>query len=120
MDWSFRMATTPNGYIVKTPDVCGGKPCIAGHRIRVQDIAVLHEQQGQSPDDIVSAYPALSLAQVYAALAYYHDHRDNIRRDTAQDEAYVEEFKQRHSLLILPSSDTRPSHDHRWVETPGD
>jgi uncharacterized protein (DUF433 family) len=53
------MDTNPDGHIVKTPGVCGEKPRIAGHRIRVQDIVVLHEQQGQSPDEIVSAYPQL-------------------------------------------------------------
>ena len=76
------MHTNSDGCIVKTSGVCGGKPRIAGRRIRVQDIVVLHEQQGQSPDEIVSAYPQLSLAKVYAALAYYHDHREDIRRDT--------------------------------------
>jgi len=28
------------GHITQTPGVCGGKPRIAGHRIRVQDIAI--------------------------------------------------------------------------------
>jgi uncharacterized protein (DUF433 family) len=113
MDWSLGMDTNPDGYIVKTPGVCGGKPRIAGHRIRVQDIVVLHEQQGQSPDEIVSAYPQLSLAKVYAALAYYHDHREDIRRDMAEDDAYVEAFKQQHSSLILSPSDSPTSRDSR-------
>jgi uncharacterized protein (DUF433 family) len=59
-----------------------------------ESIVVLHEQQGQSSDEIVSAYPQLSLAKVYAALAYYYDHREDIRRDMAEDEAFVKEFKQ--------------------------
>jgi hypothetical protein len=33
-----------------------------------------------SADEIVDAYPHLTLADVYAALAYYHDHRDEIHR----------------------------------------
>ena len=33
-------------HITRTPGVCGGKACIAGHRIRVQDIYVLHERRG--------------------------------------------------------------------------
>ena len=33
-------------HITKTPGVCGGRPCIAGHRIRVQDIVVWHEMRG--------------------------------------------------------------------------
>jgi hypothetical protein len=36
-------------HITKTPGVCGGRACIAGHRIRVQDIVVLHEMHGMSP-----------------------------------------------------------------------
>jgi uncharacterized protein (DUF433 family) len=105
------MDTNPDGYIVKTPGMCGGKPRIAGHRIRVQDIVVLHEQQGHTPDEIVSAYPQLSLAKVYAALAYYHDHQEAIRRDMAEDEAYVEAFKAQHSALILPTGETHTSRD---------
>ena len=100
------MEHNADGYIVKTPGVCGGKPRIAGHRIRVQDIVVWHEQQGWSPDEIVSHYPQLSLSKVYAPLAYYHDHREDIRREMREDEAFVEEFHQRHSDSVLPSSDT--------------
>jgi uncharacterized protein (DUF433 family) len=48
------MATNPDGSMVKTPGVCGGRPRIAGHRLRMQEMVVLHEQQGQSPDDMVS------------------------------------------------------------------
>ncbi|MEK7732296.1 MAG: DUF433 domain-containing protein, partial [Planctomycetota bacterium] len=33
-------------HIEATPGVCGGRPRIAGHRIRVQDIAVWHESWG--------------------------------------------------------------------------
>jgi uncharacterized protein (DUF433 family) len=34
-----------------------------------------------SPDEIVSAYPTLTLSDVHAALAYYHDHRADIKSD---------------------------------------
>ncbi len=37
-------------HIKITPGVCGGKPRIAGHRIRVQDVVVWHEQMGMSPN----------------------------------------------------------------------
>ena len=40
-------------HITKTPGVCGGRACIAGHRIRVQDIVVLHEMHGMSPKEIL-------------------------------------------------------------------
>ena len=67
-------------HIESQPGVCGGKPCIAGTRIRVQDVMVWSDLQGLSPEEIVTLFPQLSLADVHAALAYYHDHRDEIRR----------------------------------------
>ena len=60
------------------PKKCGGKPCVAGTRIRVWDVHVWHDLQGQSPGEIVAAFPQLSLADVHAALAYYLDHRNEI------------------------------------------
>ncbi len=86
-------ATTPPliaEHIEITPGVCGGKPRIAGHRITVQNIAIWHERGGLSPDEIVSRHPSIMLADVYAALAYYHDHRDEIRAEIQADEAYAD------------------------------
>jgi uncharacterized protein (DUF433 family) len=74
------MATTQER-ISKTPGVCGGKACIAGHRVRVLDIVVWHEHQGMSADEIVSHVPSITLADVHAALAYYYDHLDEIQQE---------------------------------------
>lgn len=79
-------------HIELTPGVCGGKPRIAGHRIRVQDI-VLWTEQGQSADEIASSFPPLTLADVYAALAYYHDNRAEIDADIRRDDEVVARFK---------------------------
>jgi uncharacterized protein (DUF433 family) len=68
---------------------CEGKPHIAGHRIKVQHVAVWHERQGKSPDEIVAEHPGLTLADVYAALAYYYDHRDEINADIHADEQFA-------------------------------
>jgi len=71
--------------IVETPGFLGGRPRIAGHRIGVKHIAVL-SQQGQSPESIIEhAYPQLSLAEVHAALAYYHANRQAIDADLEAD-----------------------------------
>lgn len=75
-------------HIEITAGTCGGRARIAGHRIRVQDIVVWTEQ-GQSPDQIVTDFPQLSLADVYAALAYYHDNRDEIDRQMREDDDFV-------------------------------
>jgi uncharacterized protein (DUF433 family) len=74
-------------YIVIRPGFCGGKPHVAGHRIKVQHVAVWHNRLGMSPEEIVATYPGLTLPAVYAALAYYHGHREEIDADIAADEA---------------------------------
>jgi uncharacterized protein (DUF433 family) len=79
--------TTSTEHISKTPGVCGGRACIAGHRIRVADIVVWHERRGYAPDEIVAMFPGLALGDVHAALAYYFDHRDEIEADLRADEA---------------------------------
>ncbi len=89
------MSNVVSDHIAVTPGVCGGRPRIASSRIRVQDVAVLHERLGRTPDEIVAAHPRLSLGDVHAALAYYFDHRDEIRRMIAEDEAFAEDLKAR-------------------------
>jgi len=46
------MTAVINNHIEITQGVCGGKPRIAGHRIRVEDIAIWHERMGLSADEI--------------------------------------------------------------------
>jgi len=80
-------------HIVIESGVCGGRPHIAGHRIRVQDVVCLHEHGGYSPDEIVSAYPGITLADVYAALAWYHDDPDSIHGMIESDLAEAEHLR---------------------------
>ncbi len=87
------METVISEHIEITPDVCGGKPRISGHRIKVQDIVIWSEEMGMSPDEILYHYPSITLADVYAALAYYHDHREEIRSQIRADEAFVQEMQ---------------------------
>lgn len=82
--------------VVSTPGTCGGKPRIAGHRITVQHLVIDHLRGGLSPDEIVSAYPSLSLSDVYAALAYYHDHRDEVDADIREAVENWDEIERTH------------------------
>src|SRR5271165_3858128 len=75
------------------PGYCGGEPHILGHRIKVRHVVVWHEQMGMTPADIVARYPTLTLSEVYAALAYYFDHRDEIRAAIADEDRFVEALK---------------------------
>ena len=79
--------------IVRTPGTCGGKPRIDGHRIKVEHIAICYERMGMSADEIVSAHPTITLAQVHAALAYYFEHKDEIDADIEEGRRFVEELK---------------------------
>jgi uncharacterized protein (DUF433 family) len=90
------MKPTTINHIESDPAVCGGKPCIAGTRIRVQDIYVWHEVQGKTPDDIASDFPQLTLADVYAALAYYWDNREEIGKQMKESERLVASMKQKY------------------------
>ena len=81
---------TLNQHIEITADTCGGKPRIAGSRIRVQDIVLWHEQMGLSPDEIASQYSTLTLSDIYAALSYYHDNLDRIRQDIRESATAIE------------------------------
>ena len=80
-------------YIEITPGVCGGKPRIAGHRIKVQHVAVWHERLGKTAQQIVAEYPTLTLAEVHAALAYYYDHREQIDADIRAGEEFAEQLQ---------------------------
>jgi uncharacterized protein (DUF433 family) len=87
-------------HISINPNVCGGKPCIAGHRIRVEDIVVYHEKMGLSPDEIVSQYPTITLADVYSALVYYHDHIEEIRQQIREDEEFAQQRQGKTPSLV--------------------
>jgi uncharacterized protein (DUF433 family) len=81
--------------IVSTPGICGGRPRIDGHRIQVEDVAIWHERMGMTPDQIVSEYPSITLADVHAALAYYYENRARIDADIEAAGKYADEMRAR-------------------------
>lgn len=74
------------------PEISGGKPHIAGHRITVQNIVVLHELLGLSIDEISSEYD-LTIAEIYTALAYYYENKSVIDQTLLEDEEIVSTLK---------------------------
>jgi uncharacterized protein (DUF433 family) len=96
----------PRQHIISTAGVCGGKPCVAGTRVRVWDIAV-HAQAGESPDEVLTHFPHLTLSDVHAALAYYYDNREAINGQAAEDERFAEQFRQ--SVGPGPLEEKRPT-----------
>lgn len=81
--------------IVRTPEVGGGRPHIAGTGVTVRRIVGWYKL-GLSPEEIADEFGHLSLAQVYAALAYYHAKREEIEADIAAEEAESERIEQQH------------------------
>ena len=62
--------------ITVDPDVCGGRPCIRGYRMRVRDLLELFAA-GAPREEILTDYPFLEDADITAALHYAaraHDH----------------------------------------------
>ena len=71
-------ATTDIGLmIVRTPGICGNRPRITETRISVQRVAAWYKM-GLNAEEIVERIGNLTLAQVYAALTYYHANREEI------------------------------------------
>ena len=65
-----------------------GRPKIAGTGVTVMRIAGWYKT-GLTPDEIATQYGHLTLAQVHAALAYYHANTVEIEDDLAKDDALV-------------------------------
>lgn len=86
-------AKTVYPHITKDPEVCSGRACVAGTRVRVMDIVALNDD-GLTAQQIVTEYPSLSgPTDVYAALVYYADHKDEVEADFAEDERQADEFE---------------------------
>ncbi len=89
-------------YIVHTPDVLGGEARIEGHRIRVRDIVAARDLGASTPEEVVAnAYPGLTLAQVYSALAYYEDHRAEIDGAWEAEFRRSEEFRKNQPAQVI-------------------
>ena len=78
--------------LTRSPEVRNGRPCVAGTRTTVHRIAVWYKM-GQSPEEIARELPQLSLAGVYAALAYYHANQAEIDTELAADSAEEERIE---------------------------
>ena len=85
-------STTDITHIVSTPGVRGGKPRIRDHRITVHDIAI-YTEQGMRPEEIAETF-RLTMGEVYAALSYYYDHRDQIDREIVDEDEEIRQLAQ--------------------------
>ena len=82
-------------FIARRAEIRGGRPTIAGTGVTVSRIIGWYKL-GLSPEDIADRLGHLSLAQVHAALAYYHANRDEIEDDLATEERHAEALEREH------------------------
>jgi uncharacterized protein (DUF433 family) len=83
-------------HLSSSPEVRSGAVCLAGTRITVGDVALLHFRLGKSLTEIAGTYD-LPLAALHTAMAYYYDNRYEIEQTLQEDIAYAEAFERRNS-----------------------
>lgn len=82
--------------IVRSPDIRGGEPRIADTGVTVKRIVGWYKL-GLTPEEIADEFGHLTLAQVYAALTYYHANRDEIEAALTAEEEAARQLEQQHN-----------------------
>lgn len=83
--------------IVRSPEIRGGRPRIAETGVTVRRIVGWYKL-GLTPEEIADRIGHLSLAQVHAALAYYHANREEIETDITAEEIEADRLEREHFL----------------------
>ena len=90
----------PIDTIISDPDMRDGQPVISGSRVRVVDLIASHLYRQLTADELATNFN-LNLAQVYAALAYYYQHKAEIdavlRSEAQQAEQYLQQLDEQES-----------------------
>ncbi|MGF1523837.1 MAG: DUF433 domain-containing protein [Leptolyngbyaceae cyanobacterium] len=69
-------------------------PLVEGTTLKVVEIVMAQRAYGWTPEEIQINHRCLSMGQIYAALAYYWDHRETLDADIQNREAYVQQLEQ--------------------------
>ena len=77
--------------IVRSDDIRRGRPRIAGTGVTVRRIVGWYKL-GLTPEEIADQVGHITLAQVHAALAYYHANQDEIEADIAAEESEAQQL----------------------------
>lgn len=64
-------------YVTALSHILGGEPVLRGTRTPVRAVVELWKF-GTTPEDILTHFPHLTLAQVFDALSYYQDHKAEV------------------------------------------
>ncbi len=79
----------PINLIWRDPKRRSGRPCIIDRGFRVKDVVMNMRYGSSSPEKIAEDFD-IPLGHIYAALAYYHEHKDEIDEDIREDKLFEE------------------------------
>ena len=68
-------------------------PVIEGTTMKVVELLEGHTAYGWNADELLDQYPYLSLGQIYSALAFYWDHKEELDLDMQRRDEYVAELQ---------------------------
>src|ERR1043165_3061262 len=90
---------TPYPHIVKVDNVSGKEAVIEGTRIAVRHIVGYYYKAGMSVEEILAEWSYVTPAQVFSALAYYHDNKEEI--DQLRHENSYEYWRMQHDRAVV-------------------
>jgi uncharacterized protein (DUF433 family) len=94
---------TSHPHIVKIDGVCGGEAIIEGTRIAVWHVVDYYYKVGMSVEEILLNWDHLMPAQVFDALAYYHDNPEEV--DRVRRENTYEYWREHYAHAITKRSE---------------
>ena len=66
---------------------------IAGSRIKVMHLVMEVQANGYTPEQLHEQFPHLRIAQIFAAMTYYHDHKEEVDRQIVESTQLVERMR---------------------------
>jgi uncharacterized protein (DUF433 family) len=102
------MTTVMDGHIVVDDR---GIARIEGSRIKVMHLVMAMQSECGTAEKLHEWYPHLKLSAIYAALAYYHDHREQIDTQIKASIEFADRMRREH-----PNKFTREELERRWAE----
>lgn len=86
------IAATPTTYEHIVLDE-NGIPWIEDANTKIVELIAATKAHGWSAEELAYQHPHLTLGQVYSALAYYSDHREEVEADLKRRAALIEEIR---------------------------
>lgn len=84
------LITNPNGVV-----------CIGNTRVTLDTVVAVFKQ-GTTAEEIVQRYPSLKLGDVYASIAFYLNHQEDVEQYLQQRQQQAQEIRQMNEARFDP------------------